>query len=173
MLHLNEVRDPPPFPAPVGYLLEPICATTGHRPTAACPAVVREWVAPRDLARWRSPAPPLGSAYDAWLATQPRLHDGTFQIAFPHDGDTFALNPTDDPLAKAEQRLELRAIGMRSAVNWSVNGIPIRLDSSGTALWSLRLGTWTFTARDGPRRQSVTIRVVRPPQALRPGFTVR
>ncbi|HVS45676.1 MAG TPA: penicillin-binding protein 1C [Verrucomicrobiae bacterium] len=158
MLHLHERRDPDAFPTPSGYVLEPICATTGHRPGASCPAVVREWIAPRDLAHWRSHAPTLGSA---------------FQIVFPHDGDTFALNPPDDPSAAATQRIELRAVGSRSKIVWTANARPISLDSSGATFWPLRLGTWTLTAGDGAHTQSVTIHVIRPPHGALRGFTVR
>src|SRR5579863_2170220 len=73
MLHLYERRDePPPFPAPRGFVRTPICAVTGHAPATNCPAVVEEWVRPEDLAAVRRPAEPSREQYDAWLALQPR-----------------------------------------------------------------------------------------------------
>ena len=72
MLHLHERKEPEPLPPPSGFVATAICATTGHAPQRGCPAVVREWVRPADLADVRRPvAPQLGHEYDAWLALHP------------------------------------------------------------------------------------------------------
>jgi penicillin-binding protein 1C len=157
MLHLYERNaEPPPFAAPRGFVRRSICVTTGRLALHAstdCPAVVREWVAPRDLAALR--------AGDE----APELH-----IVFPANGDTFVLNATANALQKREQQLSLRAIDPRTFVHWSVNGTALTLDASGNAFWPLRLGTWRIEAADGKQRDRVTIRVV-PPAVARPGFT--
>jgi penicillin-binding protein 1C len=155
MLHLYERNaEPPPFPAPRGFLRTAICATTGHAPSARCPGVVQEWILPRDLASTKrvDPAPGL-------------------RILFPHDGDTFVRNEAASPLAVREQQLALRAIDAGQRVEWRVDGKPLTLDAGGNAFWPLRLGTWRIVASDGARRDSVTIRIVPPPQDPRPGFT--
>lgn len=173
MLHLHEREEPQPFDPPRGYLRTPICATTGHAPRPDCPAVVEEWVRRQDLVAVRAGTPAkLSHEYDPWLALHPdttvaaRLH-----IVFPHDGDVFIANPTTSNLELHEQQLALRAIAPRQGVRWSVNGDAVPLDSSGTAFWPVRVGTWTFTATDGPQRDRVTIRVVPARRDAQPGFT--
>ena len=172
MLHLYERSDDPPaFDAPLGFVRAAICATTGHAPTRGdgCPAVVKEWVAPADLAAVERPAPAGGTAYDPWLALHPGRAAGSLRIVFPHDGDVF-VRGAQDALQRREEQLALRAVGAR-AVRWSVDGSPLPLDASGNAFWPLRLGTWRIEAADGARRDRVTIRVVPPPRSSRPGFT--
>lgn len=158
MLHLYERNaEPPAFAPPRGFVRRPICATTGRvaLPEAGdCSAVVQEWILPRDL-------PAL------------RARDGTasrLRIVFPTNGDTFVLNVPHDALQTREQQLALRALGAGGTVRWSVDGTALAKDASGNAFWPLRLGTWQIEARDGARRDLVTIRVV-PPPAPRPGFT--
>jgi penicillin-binding protein 1C len=157
MLHLYERNaEPPPFAPPRGFVRRSICATTGRlasHATADCAAVVREWVAPRDLTTLR--------ARDETMA---------LRILFPANGDTFVLNVTTSALQRREQQLSLRALDARSSVRWSVNGTALALDASGNAFWPLRLGTWRIEAADGKQRDRVTIRVVPPPVA-HPGFT--
>ncbi|HEY1869310.1 MAG TPA: penicillin-binding protein 1C [Candidatus Cybelea sp.] len=157
MLHLYEQRDePPPFPAPRGFVRATICATTGHAPSRTrCPGIVGEWVHPEDLA--------LIKRHDA---------PASLRILFPHDGDVFVRNPAWSEAASREQQIALRAGGTDRRVDWSVNGVPIAVDAGGQAFWPLRIGMWRIEAADGPRRESVTIRVVPPPRNPRPGFTV-
>jgi penicillin-binding protein 1C len=94
MLHLYEHRQPTGFDPPNGLISKPVCALSGMRPTAACPAVVQEYFYPEDLdnynrhpdtfyqavpvdkrspnssqtPRYRLNLPP---EYNQWLATQP------------------------------------------------------------------------------------------------------
>jgi penicillin-binding protein 1C len=173
MLHLYERRDEPPaFPPPRGLVRTPICAVTGHAPDPNCAAVVVEWVRPGDLAALRRPAAPPRDQYDAWLALQPRDAPGSLRIVFPHDGDVFVRNDRGDVAQARGQQLALRAVGSGGSLRWSVGGEPLALDATGTAFWPLRLGTWRIDAADGARRDHVTIRVVPPPHAIDPGFTV-
>jgi hypothetical protein len=157
MLHLYERNaEPPAFAPPRGFVRRSICATTGRlalRATTECAAVVREWVAPRDLPALRA-----------------RDEPAALRIVFPANGDTFVLNVTTSALQRQEQQLSLRAIDPRASLHWSVNGTALTLDASGNAFWPLRLGTWRIEAADGRQRDRVTIRVVSPPVG-RPGFT--
>jgi penicillin-binding protein 1C len=157
MLHLYEKRDdPPPFPAPRGFVRATICATTGHAPShVRCPGIVQEWVRPDDLA--------LVKRLDA---------PASLQILFPHDGDVFVRNPAPTAVASREQQIALRAAGVNRSVGWSVNGVLLTPDAGGEAFWPLRVGTWRIEARAGAARESVTIRVVPPPRNLRPGFAI-
>ncbi len=160
MLHLYDVADDPgPFDAPLGFVRRPICATTGRAPARddACPAIVREWVRPSEVASLNRAPHPFAPA--------------GLRIVFPHDGDVFVRNSPADALAARDQQIALRAIGARGAVRWTVGNAMLPLDAEGTAFWPLRLGRWTVVATDGARRDRVTIRVVPPPVAGRPGFT--
>ncbi|HEY6487251.1 MAG TPA: penicillin-binding protein 1C [Candidatus Cybelea sp.] len=156
MLHLYERNaEPPPFTTPRGYVRVAICATTGRTPSRRqpCPAIVKEWVKPQDIASLR-----------------PRSEPITLRIAFPNDGDTFVLNDASNALQRRSQQIALRAIGSLGEVHWTVDGAPLALDATGSAFWPLRLGAWRIEAHDGKRRTSVTIRVV-PPMKPRAGFT--
>jgi hypothetical protein len=157
MLHLYERNaEPPAFAPPRDFVRRSICATTGRlalHATTDCPAVVREWVAPRDLPALRA-----------------RDEPATLRIVFPGNGDTFVLNVTTGALQRQEQQLSLRAIDPGASVRWSVNGRALTLDASGNAFWPLHVGTWRIEAADGKRHDRVTIRVV-PPPVGRPGFT--
>jgi len=155
MLHLYERRnEPPAFAAPAGFVRVPICATTGRRPTAACAAVVTEWIRPAQAAAWRRPA---------------ARYDGV-RIVFPADDDVFALNRPADSRSRSMQRLELQAAGS-TTVRWSVSGSALGVDAQGHAFWPLRLGRWTIEARSGRELDSVTVRVVPAPVTRRAGFT--
>jgi penicillin-binding protein 1C len=157
MLHLYERNaEPPPFAPPRGFVRRSICATTGRlalHATMGCAAVVREWVAPRDLPALRA-----------------RDEAAALRIIFPANGDTFVLNDTANALQRREQQLSLRAVDLCACVRWSVNGTALVLDASANAFWPLRLGTWRIEAADGKQRDRVTIHVV-PPPIGRPGFT--
>ncbi len=157
MLHLYERNaEPPPFAAPRGFVRRPICATTGRIETRLgddCPAIVQEWVRPQDIQLLRA-----------------RGDVATLRIVFPHDGDTFVLNPTNGALQAREQQLAPRALDAGRSVRWSVDGTNLRLDASGSAFWPLQIGTWRIDARDGSRHARVTIRVDRA-RPTRSGFT--
>jgi penicillin-binding protein 1C len=171
MLHLHERDEPPPFPAPAGYVRTQICTTTGHAPMHDCRAVVYEWVKPSDLAAVRRPVPEkLGSEYDPWLAQHPESAHSAFRIVFPHNGDVFVRDAVTTAVQAREQQIALRAAGTNGKVEWRVNGTALPLDSEGRAFWPVALGTWTVEARSGAHLDRITIRVVKPPEA-RGGFT--
>jgi penicillin-binding protein 1C len=156
MLHLHELRDPPAFPKPRGYVRATICATTGRAPARDCLASVQEWVRARDLATIKRALP---------------ADTGGLQIIFPHDGDVFVVNHAANALEAREQRIALRAVDAGHSVQWSVAGATLAGDATGTPFWPLRVGTWTLQARAGDRSRSVTIHVVPARANLRPGFT--
>src|SRR5580700_9245162 len=175
MLHLYDRNDDPPaFPSPRGFVRTAICSTTGRAPSRgdACPAIVQEWVRPRDLGEVRRPADGSSERYDSWLALQRQNARGSLRIVFPHDGDVFVRNTGTNALQDREQELALRAVDSGMGMRWSVAGTTLPLDSSGHAFWPLRLGTWRIDATDGKRRDHVVIRVVRPRSASQPGFTL-
>ncbi len=171
MLHLHERNDPPPFDSPRGFVRVAVCATTGHAPAPHCPAVVQEWIRPEDLAAVRRPAPALSHEYDPWLSLQPAAGVSSLRIVSPRDGDVFVANPAASALQAREQEIALRAAGSSGRLHWTANGNAVPLDSSGTAFWTVRDGTWTFEAFDGRARDRVTIRVVPAHRGDRPGFT--
>jgi len=176
MLHLHERLEPAPFDAPAGFASVPICATTGYAPRGDCPAIVREWVLPRDLASVeRSRSARLGRSYDAWLALEPAAarSQPRLRIVFPHDGDVFVTVATADALQRTEQQIALRAAGPRASIRWTANGNAVPLDASGTAFLPLRVGSWTIEARDGLHRDRVRFSVVPSRPDDRPGFTFR
>ncbi|MEO6835138.1 MAG: penicillin-binding protein 1C [Candidatus Tumulicola sp.] len=173
MLHLHERDEPQAFDPPRGFVRARICATTGHAPRSECPAVVAEWVLPRDLARVRRATPQrLGREYDPWLALHPQEAAASrLRIVFPHDGDVFVANAAPTALAAREQELSLRAVDSGRAPRWSANGRAVPLDASGTAFLPVRIGKWTIDADDGRERARVTIRVVPARRDANPGFT--
>lgn len=173
MLHLNEARDPAPFDPPRGYVRTRICDVTGHAPLPGCPAVVTEWVRPRDLAFVRrAKAPGLGRQYDPWLALDARdARLPHLRIVSPRDGDVFIYNVPANALQATEQRLALRAVAQGEPIRWTVNGKALPLDSSGTAFLPVQLGRWTIEASDGRQHDRVTISVVARQRDARPGFT--
>ena len=95
MLHLYATHDALPFMPPRGYARRAICAITGGRPGAGCPAIVLEWLDRGDravLARAPAHAAP-DPVYDAWLLSEPQRRHEPTRILFPHDGDRFVASP--------------------------------------------------------------------------------
>ena len=175
MLHLHETQEPQPFATPPGYVRTTICAITGHAPMRDCPAVVREWVLPADVASVGRPVPvKLGAAYDGWLASHPEAFAATqLRIVSPRDGDVFFREPAANALQAREQQLALRAIGPHGTLRWKANGIELPLDAAGTAFLPLRVGRWTIEADDGRQHDRVHIVVVPARHDDEPGFTFR
>lgn len=162
--HLAEREPPGAFAPPRGYAREPMCATTGVRPTRDCTSVVGEWLDARDLVAWNASPRPLDRRYDAWLAAQPPRRGDALRIVAPHDGDVFVAAPG--------ARIAVIARGAARPA-WELNGR--RVGPSG-ARWTLPLarGRWTLRARDGAHADAVTFTVGDPlPHLRRSGFTVR
>ncbi|MDQ2680000.1 MAG: penicillin-binding protein 1C [Candidatus Eremiobacteraeota bacterium] len=157
MLHLHETREPAPFDPPAGFIATLICANSAKPPQPSCPAVVREYLLPRDLARLRNPHTRIGGSRDA--------------IIFPRDGDRFVLNSTSDPTLAAMQRIHLQTAAGTPA-RWTANGVALAQDANGQTFWPLHLGRWRLETHAGAVRTSVGIIVIAPPLPRRPGFTI-
>ncbi|HXW50884.1 MAG TPA: penicillin-binding protein 1C [Candidatus Acidoferrales bacterium] len=175
LLHLHENGDPEAFAPPFGLRLEPICATTGLRPTPACKAVVFEYLYPQDMQAYRAAlrVAELSPEYDSWVAAQGRLESQRLRILFPHQGDLFVLREHEPAFASAAQALQFH-VGSRTGqhVRLWLNGRPLQTDGV-TAWWPLRVGTWTLAAAAGTERDRVTFTVVADSTpALRRGFSL-
>jgi len=147
MLHLYATHDAGAFAPPRGYKRASICATTGLRPNAACPAVVGEWLDAGDrryVARTTPPRLPDRS-YDAWLVSQPERLRLPTRILYPRDGDRFVAAP--GALVQVE-------IAGRDAPHLTLDGRPVRAQS-GAYLVPLRSGTHELVARSRSGTSSV------------------
>jgi penicillin-binding protein 1C len=153
MLHLHESREPASFPAPLGYVRRPICADSGLRPARNCRTVVTEWLDRGDLVAYEQ-APPS-------LERRMRL-----AIAFPRDGDRFALVPG------ASQRIAIDVVAASTrATRVTVDGrlLPAR---DGAFVWPLRIGQHEIVARAGSDSATARIAVEPPPRPAHVGFSL-
>ena len=174
LLHLHEDRDPQAFAAPQGLKLEPMCATTGLRPTQSCSTVVFEYLSPQDMAGYLAPPPSdLAPVYDQWISTQEAEGVKHLRILFPHNGDVFVFHSHAD-FSKDTQalRFQTAARAGQEARFW-LNGTSIGSDASNAAFWPLRVGTWTLKAETKTESDQVTFTVLedRSP-TLRRGFSL-
>lgn len=163
--HLAQRGAPAQFAAPRGYAREPMCATTGRRPTAACRSVVGEWLDRGDLATWEKAPRPLDRRYDAWLAAQPRAPGDGLRILAPNDGDAFVAEPG--------AQIQVIASGTHHPA-WALNGVPLVAEHA--ARWRLPLarGRWTLDLRDGRHTDTVTFTAGDPPRHNHLiGFSIR
>ncbi len=175
LLHLHEDRDPQAFAAPQGLALEPICATTGLRPTQSCSAVVFEYLYPQDMAAYLAPPPPdLAPLYDQWISTQEAAQAEHLRILFPHNGDVFVFHPRAADFSKNTQALRFQtAARTGQVVRFWLNGTSIGSDASNAAFWPLRVGTWTLKAATKTQSDRVTFTVLEDQSpTLRPGFSL-
>lgn len=152
MLHLHESREPASFPAPLGYVRRPICADTGLRPARDCRTVVTEWLDRADLVAYqRAPSPERRAR---------------IAIAFPHDGDRFALVPG------ASQRIAIDVVAASTrAARVTVDGDPLRA-RDGAFVWPLSLGQHEIVARVGSDSATARIAVEPPPHPEHVGFSI-
>jgi len=174
MLHLHETSAPPAFTPPEHLVQRPICALSGLRPTPPCPAVVREYFYPEDLAEYdrhldsfyqlvsdetdkqfpeyRIDLPP---EYDEWVAMQhgPALFARDLKIVSPRDGDVFLLEPAS--------RVEFKLAGIEDeAVEWWLNGKKLASGPSNHLFWSLQPGDWTLQVKAGEKSDRVNFEVL-------------
>lgn len=188
MLHLHENREPAPFPSPPGMVRRPICALSGLKPTAACPAVVQEYFYPEDLSEYESHPDTfyqtisaqkgqyrlnLPQEYDEWLAKQPQSNSSpsSLKILSPNNGDYFVINPADPQTQRLQFKLE--GVGNRS-VEWRLNREKIATNASNSLFWQLRPGNWTLEVKSGEMMDKVTFQVqVAKKKNNRRGFSVK
>jgi penicillin-binding protein 1C len=139
---------------------QPICATSGLRPSTSCPSIEREWLprdAPVEFCAWHHPGVVTWPAeYREWAAAHehhprsstPRVADSRFRITSPPNDATYLVDPT---LHREFQALHLRAT---HEARWLVDGQP------ATREWSLRQGRHTIVATNARgERDDVTITV--------------
>ncbi len=164
MLHLYESHDARPFAPPRGYLRRPICATTGTRPLAGCPAVVLEWLDRGDrdvLARAPGDVPP-GHVYDTWLLAQPARAKLPTRILFPHDGDRFVADPA--------ARLAVEVAGAQPA-RVTLDGRTVR-GAGGVYTVAVTSGSHELIARSAGGTSRVRYSAGPHVRRGRPGFSV-
>jgi penicillin-binding protein 1C len=163
LLHLHEARDPEPFQPPAGLQLEPICATTGLRPTQACDTIVFEYLYPQDLGAYLA-APShadLSLTYDRWATMQEHPIPERFHILYPHNGDVFIFHDQQQEFSQDLQALEFHAASRGDQrVRFWLNGVPLATNGENAAFWPLRVGTWTLEAATSAESDQITFTVV-------------
>jgi penicillin-binding protein 1C len=139
---------------------QPICATSGLRPSTSCPSVEREWLprdAPVEFCAWHHPGIVTWPAeYREWAAAREhrprsataRVAENRFRITSPPNDATYLVDPT---LHREFQALHLRAT---HEARWLVDGQPAARE------WPLRQGKHTIVATNARgERDGVTITV--------------
>lgn len=171
LLHLHEKQEPQRFPPLTDWEKRPICAISGHKPTADCKAVVEEYFAPADLAEYaRSVETPfqLPAEYDEWLANQPEaaLTAGELRILTPREDAYFVL--------AAGARLAFKiAAPADKAVEWRLNGRPLETTAEREIFWPMESGDWVLEVQSGVLSDRVHFQVRSPNEsANRRGFSV-
>lgn len=170
---------PPPPPT---LVRSRVCAISGLRPTAACPATVDELLhrdaPPRPACDWhqrtadggavvRWPAPFFGWAVEAGLVDERRpageAHLATWsgdprpRILSPAHGDAFVLSPE---LPRAYQTLLLRCAvpSPVDEVTWLVNGRAVAtVGAPFSTPWVLQPGVHRIEAQTGPLRSAPAV----------------
>lgn len=150
MLHLYESHEPAPFAHPPGYVLAPMCATTGRTPDRACAESVTEFVDSGDQAVLSRPVGPLGSEYDTWLSQQPIAVTGVLRIVAPREGDDF--------VAGAGANIIVDVRGASEDLTWRINGTRIA-HHEARFVYKLERGLWTIAATSRGHTSRVHIRV--------------
>ncbi len=186
MMHLHTDQDPAPFSPPENLVQRPICATSGLRPSAACPVVVQEYFYPNDLAAYNQTIDrsytqtatgesvlSLPDDYDQWLATQSTISQG-LRIASPQSGDYFITQPAGDRSSTPRPQLEFRLVTPPSdPVEWWLNGEKLATQQSASLFWPMEPGRWTLEVRSHNERDQVQFDVGLPdPHTAQPGFSV-
>ncbi|HXG58016.1 MAG TPA: penicillin-binding transpeptidase domain-containing protein, partial [Thermoanaerobaculia bacterium] len=155
-------------PRPDGVERQPVCATSGLRPSLHCPDIESEWVAagaPVRFCDWhRDGFVSWPAEFQSWAAAQrrastpdesqrrePRLASSFLEIVNPPDGATYLVDPT---LRGEFQALRLRASA--GGVRWRVDGSAIEGEE-----WPLRPGRHTIVAVDRSGRSDAVTIVVR------------
>jgi penicillin-binding protein 1C len=147
MLHLYEHRDPPRFDPPPPALL-----VASHR-------------LPRSTAT-------RDAAFDEWRAEQDNTA-GQLHILFPHDGDVFEDNLSQNDTRRSGQQIAFRiSRPSGSTIAWSMNGVPLASSSRDVYYWTVRSGTWTLSVSTKHAREQVRFTVVRGRPQMHRGFVI-
>ncbi|MDX2240408.1 MAG: penicillin-binding protein 1C [Leptolyngbyaceae cyanobacterium bins.302] len=180
MLHLHEQQEPKPFPTPTGMVKRPICAISGARPVAGCPAIVEEYFAPEALVAYENQPDPffptsqgaegkpiaqlkLPAEYNEWLALQPDAivpaptNSVELRIVSPRNGDYFVIT---DPGTTSTQKLEFKLVGNSPrSVEWRLNGKVLATQATSSLFWYPQPGRWTLEAKSSNKTDQVQFEV--------------
>lgn len=177
MLHLHETREPAALPTPENLVQYPICAVTGLKPTADCPSVVLEYLAPEDLSSYnRGSEFELSAEYNSWLArqSQPQLSGDRLKIAFPENDDYFILDGRD-----SAPRIQFKlAVAPETPIEWWLIGPSgkqqLSNETNHAVFWPMEVGEWMLEVKSGDLSDRVTFQVQPPDnRPIRQGFRVR
>ncbi|MCT7988272.1 penicillin-binding protein 1C [Laspinema olomoucense] len=177
MLHLHETREPAALPTPEYLVQHPICAVTGLKPTADCPSVVLEYLAPEHLREYnRKEGFELSREYNSWLArqSQPQMAGDRLKIAFPEKDDYFILDSRD-----STPRIQFKlAVAPKTPIEWWLSGPSgkqqLHPEANHALFWPMEVGEWTLEVRSGDLSDRVTFQVRTPENGpIRQGFRVR
>lgn len=174
MLHLHRSQEPAAFSPPKGMVQRPICAVSGFKPTAACPAIVQEYFWSEDLPNYNRHVDSiyqtvsnsstykvnLPPEYRSWQAKQPQATqvNSTLKIVFPKEGDYFLLHASNP--SQSKQQLEFKLIGDRSqAIEWRLNDTILATQRTQSLFWTPHPGQWTLEARSGNQIDRVRFEV--------------
>ncbi len=152
LLHLHERQEPLPFVPPVGWIQRPICAISGARPGAGCPAIAQEYFDPQDLpdyATQSDPWFPKGKLqwppdYTEWLAMQPQQIPGNMgsdRIVSPRAGDVFLID--GDVMSSQTLEFKLAADSVKP-LQWRLNGQVLATQTAQSLFWTAKPGNWTL-----------------------------
>jgi penicillin-binding protein 1C len=133
-----------------------ICSVTGLRPSRFTVATTREYFLKgsepvSDSASWFSAdgnllLPP---EYAEWCASTSNMLGASVrsqsQITSPPANAHYEIDPV---LPKSQQMVEL-TVTLPGAVQWSVNGLPLKAQPDGRYFWGLEPGQWTVRAASG------------------------
>ncbi|MCT7985944.1 penicillin-binding protein 1C [Laspinema sp. A4] len=176
MLHLHETREPAALPTPEHLVQYPICAVTGLKPQADCPAVVLEYLAPEHLSAYnRGEEFELSAEYNSWLArqSQPQQSGDRLKIAFPENDDYFILDSRD-----SAPRIQFKlAVAPKTPIEWWLSGPSgkqkLNHEANHALFWPMEVGKWTLEVKSGNLSDRVTFQVQPPDnRPSRQGFRV-
>lgn len=179
MLHLHAQQEPESFPNPKNLVQRPICATSGLKPSNACPVVVQEYIDRQDLAQYEreidktyqlaadgTPRLNLPPEYNEWLSSQPSpaFTPGDLKILSPRNGDVFLMADG------GKGRLQLQA--SQTGVEWWMNGQKLS-GNQQSLFWPLQPGNWTLQVKDGEKTDTVTFQVqISQRREIKRGFSI-
>jgi penicillin-binding protein 1C len=184
ILHLHEGKEAKPLPKPDRLVQRPVCASSGLKPTPACPAIMQEYFYAEDLQEYENHIDTIYRAttadrttinlpeqYDRWLAKQPQLisRSGKLKIVSPSNGDRFIFYPNN-----RQQKLEFKVAGTREQpIQWWLNGQKLAEGNSSSFFWNLAPGNWTLEVKQGNNSDRLSFRVdLAERRSIRRGFSI-
>ncbi|MGB3533459.1 MAG: penicillin-binding protein 1C [Microcoleaceae cyanobacterium] len=173
LLELHRNNEPQNLPLPTELIQQPICATTGQRPTENCSTgIVLEYLYPQDIKAYQQAANSnqLTPEYDEWLSGQPQSNftSNQLQILSPQTDDYFLFFPNE------KTQLEFKiSHSSQQPVEWWLNQEKISTSSASSLFWTMQPGEWTLTVKQGMVEDTVTFQVQPPAEkSSTGGFSV-